>query len=99
MKTLLIASFFFLAFPGQAQMAEGTYRCIDSQGKTEFRNFNITPDCKKIETEKVSTFQSNLKIGDQTTDGLVIEVKRPIAKVQTPKGEKWFRIEELRQFK
>lgn len=40
-------------------------------------------------------FRKGLKVGDRTSLGLVIEIKRPIAKVQTGEGETWFRIEEL----
>jgi len=40
-------------------------------------------------------FRKGLKVGDRTNLGLVIEIKRPIAKVQTRNGESWFRIEEL----
>lgn len=40
-------------------------------------------------------FRKGLKIGDRTNLGLVIEIKRPIAKIQARDGETWFRIEDL----
>lgn len=43
----------------------------------------------------LSLFRERLKIGDRTSAGLVIEVRPPIARVQTDRGERWFRIDEL----
>lgn len=37
-------------------------------------------------------FKEQLKRGDQTTLGLVVEVKPPIALIQTRYGQKWFDI-------
>jgi hypothetical protein len=45
--------------------------------------------------DPVSKFRDALRIGDRSTAGLVIDVKPPIAKVQTATGERWFRIDEL----
>jgi len=47
---------------------------------------------KKQEAEK---FRQKLAVGDQTHCGMVIELKRPIVKVQTFDGEKWFRVAQL----
>jgi hypothetical protein len=40
-------------------------------------------------------FQSSLKVGSDTHCGLVIEVRRPIAKVQSMIGEVWLKVEQL----
>jgi hypothetical protein len=40
-------------------------------------------------------FRDQLAVGDQTHCGMVIELKKPIVKVQTAVGEKWFRVEKL----
>lgn len=44
---------------------------------------------------QVSSFRDKLKIGDRATIGLVIDVKPPIAKIQTATTERWYRIDEL----
>ncbi len=40
-------------------------------------------------------FRKNIKPGDQSHCGLVITVKSPITKVQTMKGEHWFKVNQL----
>lgn len=41
-------------------------------------------------------FRQNLSIGDMTTFGMVIDINRPIAKIQTKdSNEKWFKIDQL----
>lgn len=46
-------------------------------------------------TDPISRFRDGLRIGDRSAAGLVIDVKPPIAKIQTATGERWFRIDEL----
>lgn len=43
----------------------------------------------------IDKFRKNLKPGDTANKGLVIEVKPPLAKVQTVDSERWFRIDQL----
>lgn len=50
---------------------------------------------KPSSKSEILRFRKHLKVGDRTLYGLVIEVKRPIAKIQTVNGEQWFRIEAL----
>ena len=45
--------------------------------------------------DPISSFRDNLKMGDRTSAGLVIELRPPIARVQTSTNERWFRIDEL----
>lgn len=46
--------------------------------------------------EKSASFQENLVIGDVSTLGMIIEIRRPIAKVQLKSGEEeWFKINVL----
>lgn len=40
-------------------------------------------------------FRETLKVGDYSNAGLVVEVKSPVVKVQTDRGERWYRIDEL----
>lgn len=40
-------------------------------------------------------FRKNLKVGDKTSHGLVVEVKAPIALIQKEQTTKWIRIDEL----
>jgi hypothetical protein len=46
-------------------------------------------------TEQVAAFRKNLKPGDKATVGLVVEVKPPIAAVETGERVRWFTIDEL----
>jgi hypothetical protein len=48
-----------------------------------------------LSSDPVSVFRENLKIGDRASAGLVIDVKPPIARIQTSTNERWFRIDEL----
>ncbi len=43
----------------------------------------------------LNAWQKTLKTGDESNCGLVIEVKRPIAKIQTASGERWLKVEQL----
>jgi TPR repeat protein len=45
--------------------------------------------------EAAEPFRKALKTGDESHCGLVIEVKPPIAKVQTMVGEMWLKVEQL----
>lgn len=45
--------------------------------------------------KEVVRFRPTLKVGDETHCGLVIEVKKPIIKVQTMAGEKWLKINQI----
>ena len=44
---------------------------------------------------QVDSFRASLKPGDKTDQGLVIEVKAPIVRVQRAQGDHWLRVEEL----
>ena len=44
---------------------------------------------------QVDSFRASLKPGDKTDQGLVIEVKAPIVRVQKPQGDHWLRVEEV----
>jgi TPR repeat protein len=51
---------------------------------------------ESVERDKVATdFRSTLKVGSDSHCGLVIEVKPPIARVQSMIGEVWLKIEQL----
>jgi TPR repeat protein len=66
-------------------------------------NFNSSLACKnareysaRMDAEKAADeFRKTLKVGSDSHCGLVIEVKPPIAKVQTMIGEVWLKIEQL----
>lgn len=45
--------------------------------------------------QRVAAFRKSLQTGDESNCGLVIEVKRPIAKIQTASGERWLKVEQL----
>jgi hypothetical protein len=55
-----------------------------------------SPSPKPLTTQQIATFRNNIKIGDHAALGLVIEVKKPIAKLQLWRGgERWFQIDQL----
>jgi hypothetical protein len=39
--------------------------------------------------------QTKLKVGDNTHCGMVIEIKRPVIKIQTMVGERWFKVNQI----
>jgi TPR repeat protein len=45
--------------------------------------------------EATNAFRNSLKVGDDSHCGLVIEVKPPIARIQTMIGEIWLKVEQL----
>lgn len=47
------------------------------------------------EIRRTKQFQAKLAIGDETQCGLVVDVRSPVAQVQTPVGLHWFRAEQL----
>ena len=40
-------------------------------------------------------FRAKLKVGDNTHCGMVIEIKKPLMKIQTMVGDKWFRADKI----
>jgi TPR repeat protein len=48
-----------------------------------------------IERKYLTNFRSSLMLGTDTHCGMVIEVKKPLVKVQTSIGEKWFRSNQM----
>ena len=46
-------------------------------------------------TDEQKRFRTALKTGDDSNCGLVIEVRSPIAKIQTQTGERWLKVERL----
>lgn len=47
--------------------------------------------------EVIAKFREDLKWGDKTSEGLVMAVKPPLAKIQKPNGKQiWFSIDELK---
>lgn len=45
--------------------------------------------------KRYSDFRKSIASGNDTHCGMVIEVKRPLIKIQTLIGEKWFKLEQL----
>ena len=40
-------------------------------------------------------FRQTLNVGDQTHCGMIIEMKKPIVKVQAPGGDRWLRLDQV----
>lgn len=83
-----------------AQPPEVTHKCLagDNQLTYTDRPSDIgLRECVRItwSRSEMAVFQKTLAVGSRTRDGLVIEIKLPIAKVQTQTGERWFRVDEL----
>jgi hypothetical protein len=57
--------------------------------------FRIKEQRREEEFRKVVCFRESLGVGDETSLGLVIEIKLPIVKVQVSGGEKWVKIEQV----
>ena len=77
--------------------ASTLYRCTDSLGHSTYTNYRARAkdrDCVDFKKED-SKFRMHLKPGDIASDGLVIEVKPPLARIQTDRGERWFRIDDI----
>ncbi len=84
------------------------FKCVKPDGVAFFddkkhpslscTSMNLESDEKALKPtgkSEILRFRKNLKIGDRTQHGLVIEVRRPIAKIQTAFDERWFRIDSL----
>jgi len=75
------------------------YKLVDEQGRATYTDH--LPDGAKPKSvfgptqKKILEFRKELKRGDVSSFGLVIEVKKPLAKVQTQYNERWYRIDQL----
>lgn len=73
-------------------------KCVDLialRAKREAEANRRYEEAKAELDREMASFRKGLKVGDRTDFGLVIEVKRPIAKIQARDGETWFRIADL----
>lgn len=71
---------------------------IEKKDKEDAKNNEFNKKLYSIAkdiNQKEILLRAKLKVGDETNCGLVIEVKSPIAKIQTNVGEKWFKIDRL----
>lgn len=50
---------------------------------------------KQAQKRNILAFREKLKVGNDSHCGLVVEVKRPVAKIQTMIGERWLKMEQL----
>ena len=50
---------------------------------------------KVVLIDQVKTFRASIKVASESHCGLVIEVKTPIAKIETGIGEKWLKVDQL----
>jgi hypothetical protein len=76
--------------------ADAMFQCVDENGHKSFSNMKSGPKGAKCTPMPLGKPKAQkLKIGDQTSLGLVTEIKLPIVKVQSKYGERWVRIEEL----
>ena len=64
----------------------------------EAREQTRQADAKRRAEERekdAEAFRSKLAVGDETHCGMVVELKTPIVKLQTPAGEKWLKIAQV----
>lgn len=64
----------------------------DAKRESDSRKLKEELDARK---KKTATFRKNLKVGDKSNFGLVVEVNPPIALIQREHGVQWVRIDEL----
>jgi hypothetical protein len=58
-------------------------------------DIQMSEDLARARAARAQTLRQHLAIGDQTHCGLVVEIRRPIVKVQTKLGERWLKIDQL----
>jgi len=88
---LLLATAAQAAEPPEFRRVVHMQKCTDDTGQVIFTNAPVKgKTCTALKTE-----DREPKVGDRTAQGLVIEVKPPIVKLQTAKGERWVRIDSL----
>ena len=90
-----VALLVLTALPVQADVM---YQCIDESGNKSLSNKPPAngAKCTAI-TYGLRPPIDLIRIGDQTNHGLVIEIRLPIAKVQSADKERWVRVEELKK--
>ena len=71
-------------------------KLLAAQIKAEFKKAEkqATRQASKYKAN-VASFRNQLKVGDFTNYGMVVEIKRPIIKVQTIFGEHWYNTKQL----
>lgn len=74
-----------------------TYRKSDARKKQEAADLEEYRAANRQAAllKKLPAYRAKLAVGDDTHCGMVIEIKRPIVKVQTVVGEKWFKVVQL----
>lgn len=50
------------------------------------------------EEEMLKKWRQSLKVADRTEQGVIVELKNPLANIQTDTGMQWFPISELKHF-
>jgi hypothetical protein len=102
-RELIVYAFVILFVPNPVALAD-VFRCSDADGRISYSNMPENAQAGTICTrqglpppsvEEIARFQKDLKVGDVAQQGLIIEVKRPIARVQTAERERWYRIDKL----
>jgi hypothetical protein len=95
-----------LACPAAAQTIfrcpDGNYtnNAADAQAKSckPMEGGNVPAEDAFVPPTRAQTqrLRETIKVGDYCSEGLVVEVKRPLVKVQSPRGgERWFRIDAI----
>ena len=80
----------------QAQRAAKDRDVITDQRKVLEDQKKISADQKKKANEMSAvSLRVNLEVGSDTHCGMVIEIKKSIAKIQTSEGEKWLKLAQI----
>ena len=45
--------------------------------------------------KRIQDFRAKLKVSDNTHCGMIIEIKKPLMKIQTMAGDKWFKVDKI----
>src|SRR5687767_154909 len=82
------------------------WNCREPSGRTiltDIKEDTVGKDCRVVHEERVvlpkpqelRAFRATIKPGVRTAQGLVVEVKAPIALIQQATAQRWIRIDEL----
>ena len=101
MKIFQVAWLFIATTVWAASIDPPLYKCTQLSGRVTYTNV-IPEEFSCLELTRLPTkednhrFRANIKFGDKSDRGLVLELKKPLALVQLKDGKKvWFRIDEL----
>ena len=77
-----------------AEIARSTAERDRAAVEDDARTRKLDAEAAKRRARAATAFRAQMKVGDESNCGLVVEVKRPIVKIQTQVGELWLKIDK-----